>query len=93
MLFKYPLTDSQYARFQHANNNAQIQELGRKAGVIITDEYIAGGVEEMQFRGRCNGTMALVKVKDHWECWIQVRSKPFWLPWFILDWGFKEALK
>jgi hypothetical protein len=38
-----------------------------------------------------------VAVKDGkpfsvWECWIQVRSKPWWLPWFVLDWGFRQAL-
>jgi hypothetical protein len=93
MLFKYPLTDSQYARFQHANNNSQIQALGRKAGVVVTDEKIVGGIETMYFKGRCNGTMALVPVDGRYECWIQVRSKPWWLPWFVLDWGFKEALK
>jgi hypothetical protein len=105
MLLKYPLTDSQYARFQHANNDDQIQALGAKAGVTITDETVVGGVETMYFKGRCNGTMALVPmyrpepralnepVLDHWECWIQIRSKPWWLPWFVLDWGFKEALK
>lgn len=106
MLFKYPLTDDQYQRFQHDNNNAQIQALGRQAGVEITDEFVEGGIEKMRFTGRCKGTMALVPmykpdigelgqelVLDHWECWIQVRSKPWWLPWFVLDWGFREALK
>ena len=110
MLFKYPLTDSQYARFQHANNDAQIQAIGKHAGVQITDEKIVGGIETMYFRGRCSGTMALVpcdyagnniarhirlnvESRHHWECCIQVRSKPWWLPWFVLDWGFKEALK
>ena len=107
MLFKYPLTDSQYARFQHANNNEQIQALGRKAGVVVTDETIENGVETMHFTGRCKGTMALILCDPggqrafrfrvgtplHWECWIQVREKPWWLPWFVLDWGFREALK
>jgi hypothetical protein len=106
VLFKYPLTDAQYARFQHSNNDDQIQALGAKAGVTITDEKVVGGVETMYFDGRCKGTMALVPCwfrgvrnddhinsTDHWECWIQVRSKPWWLPWFVLDWGFKEALK
>ena len=107
MLFKYPLTDSQYQRFQHDNNNAQIQALGKKAGVTITDEKVVGGIETMYFKGRCSGTMALVPCRDsgetvhpkatekrhHWECWIQVRSKPWWLPWAVLDWGFKRALE
>ena len=107
MLLKYPLTDSQYARFQHGNNNAQIQALGKKAGVTITDEKVVGGIETMYFDGRCKGTMALVPcdprrtslegnywmVPDHWECWIQVRRKPWWLPWAVLDWGFREALR
>jgi hypothetical protein len=104
MLLKYPLSDEQYRRFQDANNDDQIQELGRKAGVTITDEFVEGGIEKMRFRGRCNGTMALVFVEEaeflyepihcpHWECWIRIQSKPWWLPWFILDWGFREALK
>jgi hypothetical protein len=105
MLLKYPLSDSQYQRFQHANNDRQIQALAAKAGVVVTDEKVVGGVETMYFKGRCNGTMALMAVDkyglrekpdtlafDHWECWIQVRSKPWWLPWFVLDWGFREAL-
>lgn len=107
MLLKYPLTDSQYARFQHANNDSQIQAIAAKAGVVVTDEKVVGGIETMYFDGRCKGTMALVpcaldgntrgNVKGwtphHWECWIQVRSKPWWLPWAVLDWGFREALK
>lgn len=109
MLLKYHLTDSQYQRFQHANNNKQIQALGRKAGVVVTDEKIVGGIETMYFKGRCSGTMALVRciekgvaldvgmpfeeyTGDHWECWIQVRSKPWWLPWALLDYGFRKAL-
>lgn len=107
MLFKYILTDSQYQRFQHDNNNSQIQAIGAKVGVTITDEKIVNGIETMYFGGRCKGTMALVPVDnimgiavtrdhprfDHWECWIQVRSKPWWLPWFVLDSGFKAALE
>ena len=109
MLFKYPLTDSQYQRFQHANNNEQIQAIAAKASVVVTDEKIVGGIETMYFKGRCSGTMTLVPVDDHreyaaarlaagiikprWECWIQVRSKPWWLPWAVLDWGFKRALE
>lgn len=106
MLLKYPLTDSQYARFQHANNNEQIQDLGRKAGVVVTDETMRGGNETMFFSGRCSGIMSLVpcdanresvhplatEKRHHWECWIQVRSKPWWLPWSVLDWGFRRAL-
>jgi hypothetical protein len=110
VLLKHPLSDSQYARFQHANNNAQIQALAAKAGVVVTDEKVVGGIETMYFKGRCSGTMALVpcdcdgyplghngiEYRDdpvhHWECWIQVRSKPWWLPWFVLDWGFRQAL-
>jgi hypothetical protein len=107
MLLKYPLSDQQYARFQHANNNAQIQDLASKAGVVVTDEKVVGGIETMYFKGRCSGTMALMKCDPngeyyghasqvlkpyHWECWIQVRSKPWWLPWFVLDWGFRQAL-
>ena len=110
MLFKYPISDSQYARFQHANNDSQIQAIAAKAGVVVTDETIENGIETMHFTGRCKGTMALVPCSDlgnnmidivqralvpphHWECWIQVRSKPWWLPWFVLDWGFREALR
>lgn len=110
MLFKYPLTDSQYDRFQHDTNDAEIKQICTKAGVEVTDEKIVGGIETWYFRGRCSGTMALIpcdqhgdnmvnfvrhadRKPHHWECWIQVRSKPWWLPWFVLDWGFREALK
>ena len=108
MLLKYPLTDSQYQRFQHANNDDQIQALGRQAGVEITDEKVVGGVETMYFKGRCSGTMALVpcdaqrnNIGDdglfmwdphHWECWIRIEKKPWWVPWFALDYGFRQAL-
>ena len=33
------------------------------------------------------------KRPHHWECWIQISKKPWWLPWFVLDYGFREALK
>lgn len=104
MLFKYPLTDSQYARFQHDTNDAEIKQICTAAGVEVTDEKMVRGIETWYFRGRCSGTMALVPVLSkyvdiggqrisHYECWIQVRSKPWWLPWFVLDWGFRESLK
>jgi hypothetical protein len=107
MLFKYPLSASQYARFQHANNNTQIQALGKSAGVKITDELIVNGVETMYFTGRCKGVMSLVPcnadgttrgnikgwIPHHYECWIKIISKPWYIPYMLLDWGFKEALK
>jgi hypothetical protein len=104
MLFKYPLTDAQYQRFQHATNDAEIRTLCERAGCQVTGEQRVDGVETWYFDGRCKGTMALVPCNHvggeapirgpmhHWECWIQVRSKPWWLPWFFLDWGFREAL-
>jgi hypothetical protein len=76
-----------------------------KAGVEVTEEKLVNGVETWYFIGRCAGTMALVKCDilrspvsivrpfHHWECWIQIRKKPWWLPWFILDRGFKAALE
>jgi hypothetical protein len=107
MLFKHPLSESQYARFQHATNDAEIRALCERAGCQVTGEQRVDGVETWYFDGRCKGTMALMKCDPngeyyghasqvlkphHWECWIQVRSKPWWLPWFVLDWGFRQAL-
>jgi hypothetical protein len=108
MLFKYPITDSQYQRFQNTTNDAEIRALCERAGCQVTGEQRVDGVETWYFDGRCKGTMALVPccekwtrvdppttthvLFDHWECWIQVRSKPWWLPWFVLDWGFREAI-
>lgn len=106
MLLKYPLTDAQYHRFQHKTNDAEIRALCEKAGCRVTDEKIVNGVETWYFDGRCKGTMALVpcdefsvavasatsRAFDYWEVWIQIRSKPWWLPWFVLDWGFRQAL-
>jgi hypothetical protein len=103
MLLKYPLTDAQYQRFQHKTNDAEIRALCERAGCQVTGEQRVNGVETWYFDGRCKGTMALVSVPTrahggtlepdaHWECWIQVRSKPWWLPWFVLDWGFRQAL-
>lgn len=28
----------------------------------------------------------------HWECWIRIQSKPWWLPWAVLGYGFRRAL-
>jgi hypothetical protein len=105
MLLKYPLTDSQYQRFQHSTNDAEIRALCERAGCSVTGELLENGVETWRFRGRCSGTMALVPCDaarfqtskagpfTHWECWIRIEKKPFWLPWFVLDWGFRRALE
>jgi hypothetical protein len=105
MLFKYPLTDDQYNRFQHPTNDAEIELICNKVGIQVTDQQIVAGRETWYFKGRCSGTMALVHLPavlwaedpalrlPRWECWIQIRKKPWWLPWFILDRGFKEALE
>jgi hypothetical protein len=93
MLLRYRLSESQYQRFQHPDNNEQIQGLAQKVGVIVTDEFVENGVEMMRFRGRCAGTMALVRDKGEWTCVVRVQSKPWWLPRFVLDYGFREALK
>lgn len=94
MIFRYLLTDNQYLRFQHQTNDAEIAVICEKAGVRVTGEQVVNGVETWYFRGRCSGTMALVKnTGKTWECVIRVQSKPWWLPWFVLDWGFHEALK
>lgn len=92
-MFRYPLTDQQYARFQHSTNDAEIRAICQRAGVEVTDERIVDGIETWYFRGRCAGTMALVRTNGHWECWIRVTKKPWWLPAFVLDWGFREALR
>lgn len=96
MLFKYILTDSQYNRFQHATNDEEIRNLCKSAGCEVTNEQLVNNIETWYFKGRCAGTMALVKCSptripvrtfhssDHWECWINIRSKPWWLPYFIL---------
>jgi hypothetical protein len=93
MLFKYPLTPSQYQRFQHGTNDAEIRALCERAGCSVTAERLVGGVETWFFRGRCSGTAALVPTGTGHECWIRVQKKPFWLPWFVLDWGFRRALE
>ncbi len=105
MLFKFPLTDNQYARFQHSTNDIEIRTICEKVGVQVTDEQIIGGRETWYFEGKCNGTMALVKLPavrwaidptlrvERWECWIQIRKKPWWLPYFVLKRGFKKALE
>jgi len=93
VIFRYPISLSQYGRFQHSTNDAELHEICTKAGVRVTGEQLIGGVETWYFRGRCAGTMALVKDNDQWQCVIRVQSKPWWLPWFVLDYGFREALK
>jgi hypothetical protein len=105
MIFRYPISLSQYGRFQHSTNDAELHAICAKAGVKVTGEQLIDGVETWYFSGRCKGTMALVRCDaagfpsnqsgefTYWECVIRVQSKPWWLPWFVLDWGFKEALK
>lgn len=93
MLFRYPLSLSQYDRFQHSTNDAELRAVCEKAGVKVTGEQLINGIETWYFRGRCAGTMALVREDGSWYCVIQVQSKPWWLPWFVLDWGFREALR
>lgn len=94
MIYKYPLTDVQYQRFQHQTNDAEIKALCEAVGVKVTGEQVINNVETWYFRGRCNGTMALVKEPGQpWQCVIQITKKPWWLPWFVLDYGFREALK
>jgi hypothetical protein len=93
VFFKYRLTPSQYARFQHQTNDAEITALCDSVGVKVTGEQNVDGVETWYFRGRCTGTMALVNEYGLWYCVIQVTKKPWWLPWSLLDRGFKEALK
>jgi hypothetical protein len=92
MLFKYPLTQNQYNRFQHSTNDQEIRELCESAGCKVTNEEIIDGIETWYFRGRCEGTCALVNIGGAWHCVIRVQKKPWWLPWSILDWGFKKAL-
>jgi hypothetical protein len=94
VIFRYPISLSQYGRFQHSTNDAELHAVCAKAGVRVTGEQLIDGVETWYFAGRCKGTMALVQPTPHtWECVIRVQSKPWWLPWFALDYGFREALK
>jgi hypothetical protein len=93
VIFRYPISLSQYGRFQHSTNDAELHAICAKAGVKVTGEQLIDGIETWYFRGRCAGTMALIYEDDSWYCFIYIQSKPWWLPWFVLDWGFKEALK
>ena len=93
MIFRYPISLSQYGRFQHSTNDAELHAICAKAGVKVTGEQLIDGVETWYFSGRCKGTMALVRDSDNWWCVIRVQSKPWWLPWFVLDYGFREALR
>lgn len=92
MIFKYQLTDQQHARFvSDQNTTGEIDNLGRMLGVVVTDGPDRG--VSWLFSGRCVGSARLIDLGEaHWLL-IEVTRKPWWLPAFVLDWGFREALK
>jgi hypothetical protein len=92
MIFKYQLTKKQHSRFVNdPNTTGEIDNLGRVLGVDVKDGPDKG--TSWVFSGRCAGTARLADVGSTNWLLIELTKKPWWLPAFVLDFGFREALK
>ncbi len=94
MKFKYPLTESQYRRFvDDPNTTGEIDNLARVLGTDVhqVPPLLAQVAMEWTFSGACKGRAELFSEPQ--GIVIDVFSKPWWLPWFVLDWGFRRALR
>lgn len=93
MKFVYQLTASQYARFvDDPNTTGEIDNLARVLGTEVKQINPPRDDIAMAwtFDGSCKGTAQLFKAMC---IRIDVFSKPWWLPGFVLDYGFRKALK
>lgn len=87
MVFKYPLTADQYARFQHTSNTREIQVLGKPLGVWVQD---GPQVNSWTFFGAMEGG---AWINELHVLTIVIRKRPWWAFRFLLDAAFKAALK
>lgn len=91
--FTYQLTYDQYCRFVNdPNTTGEIDNLGRLLGVDIKDGPFRGTT--WVFTGKCEGSAKLVDINSVlYGIVIDVNKKPWYLFDWVLDWGFKKALK
>jgi hypothetical protein len=89
--FTYELSRQQYNRFvDDPNTTGEIDNLGRVLGVKVTDGPEKG--TSWVFTGQCAGEARLYELAVRYYIVINVTKKPWYLPGFVLDWGFKKAL-
>jgi hypothetical protein len=95
-IFRYPLTDQQYARFVNdPNTTGEIDNLARVLGVNVIElpPNSTGIAMRWVFTGKCEGDAYLVNIGPLHTCVVEVRKKPWWLFDFVLDYGFRKVLK
>ena len=94
MKFEYGLTEQQYRRFvDDPNTTGEIDNLARVLGTNIAeaDPIMPNIAMQWTFSGSCVGAAYLYKTPRAIR--IDVTRKPWYIPNFVLDWGFREALK
>lgn len=94
MKFEYLLTEQQYRRFvDDPNTTGEIDNLARMLGTNVhqVPPLLSQVAMEWTFDGSCKGRAQLFS-EPRGIC-IDVVKKPWWLPRFILDAGFRKALK
>jgi hypothetical protein len=91
MKFTYELSRSQYKRFvDDPNTTGEIDNLGRILGVAVKDGPDKG--VSWVFTGKCEGAANIYELSYHYYLVIIVNKKPWYLPRFVLDYGFRKAL-
>jgi hypothetical protein len=91
MKFTYELSRQQYVRFtDDPNTTGEIDNLGRLLGVTVKDGPTKNA--SWVFTGKCEGSADLYQFKLQYYLVINVTKKPWYLPRFILDYGFRKAL-
>ena len=88
MIFRYPLTDSQYQRFQHPTNTREIQILGKPLGVMVQDGQYP---DSWVFTGSMEGQAWISGSSD--SITIRITKRPWWAFSWLLDAAFKAALR
>lgn len=94
MKFEYGLTEQQYRRFvDDPNTTGEIDNLARVLGTNVhqVPPLLSKVAMEWTFDGACKGRAQLFAVPRGIR--IDITKKPWWIPRFILDLGFRKALK
>lgn len=87
--FLYELSTDQYVRFQDPNTLNELGDLGKSVDVQVKEV----GVLSWKFEGRAAGYAFVTQAPGiGYVCAVQVTSKPWWFPWFLVDKGFKKQL-
>ena len=88
-VFLYELTQEQYLRFQASDTLNELQDLGKSFDVLV----IGLGDLVWSFEGAAAGYawVAVLPVIGY-VCIVNVEKKPWWVPWFLVDRGFRKQL-